>query len=361
MLNLKRTVFVSLSLGIVMFIFAFANTTEPQPYVFSDLKFFPKMPQTTNVPTIEGVALGRYLFYDSILSQDFSFSCASCHQQNAAFSDGGKRFSEGINGSLTERNTLPLFNLAWYETFFWDGRANSIETQVFHPVSAHDEMNLKWGTAVKRISESSFYRPKFEAAFGEVEIDSVLVAMAIAQFERTLISSNSRFDRVLRGEAYLSPEEYEGFELMNDQTKGDCLHCHITDANALGTTGKFSNNALDAAQDKSEFKDRGKGGVSGIDNEVGQFKIPSLRNLSFTAPYMHDGRFETLDEVLNFYSEGLQSSYTVDSKMGFVHQGGAHLSQEEKKKIIAFLLTLNDSTFILNPNFSNPFASGGSE
>ena len=329
------------------------NTT---PYEFPELKHFPPMPLSVDNPvTVEGALLGRLLFYDPILSKDSTFSCGSCHRQEAAFSDAPKRVSKGIKGVFLKRNTLPLFNLAWYPALFWDGKAGSVEEQVFHPVRAFDEMNLDWPQATERIQQNDNYRRMFGETFGEVTIDSTLIAKAIAQFERTLISNNSKYDKVLRGEVYFTAEEYEGFVLMNDQTKGDCLHCHTTDADALGTTARFSNNGLDAIFNSEDYLDKGKGGTTGKTMDIGLFKIPSLRNIAVTAPYMHDGRFETLEEVLDFYSEGVNKSFNVDSKMGFVHQGGVRLIEEEKEKIILFLKTLTDSTFLTNPAFSDPY------
>lgn len=325
------------------------------PYEFPSLRFFPNMPVTDNLPTVEGVELGRFLFYDSILSADYSFSCASCHRQEVAFSDAPNRFSRGISGDLTKRNTMPLFNLAWYPAFFWDGKAKSIEEQVLHPVKAHEEMNLDWKTATERVLQSEFYLSKFQIAFQNKAIDSMLICYAIAQFERTLISHNSKYDQVLRGEAYLTTDEYEGFVIMNDQTQGDCLHCHTTDADALGTTAKFSNNGLEIALTAADYKDKGRAEITGSEKDLGQFKIPSLRNVAVTAPYMHDGRFQTLEEVLDFYSEGVNQSYNVDSKMEFAHQAGVKLSPEKKQKIIAFLHTMTDSSFLYNPAFGNPF------
>ncbi|MEX0966775.1 MAG: cytochrome c peroxidase [Bacteroidia bacterium] len=338
-----------------MMVLSFKNADKPTPYELPELRFFPKMPVTDNPPTLEGAELGRFLFYDPILSADKTFSCASCHRQEVAFSDAPNRFSKGIDGDLMKRNTMPLFNLAWYPALFWDGKAASIEEQVFHPLRAHNEMNLDWSTAVQRIRQSDFYLPKFQATFGNAEIDSILIAKAIAQFERTLISNNSKYDQVLRGEAYFTPAELEGFDLINDQTKGDCLHCHTTDADALGTTTKFSNNGLEAAFKPDDYKDKGKAEVTGQTKDAGQFRIPSLRNVVVTAPYMHDGRFETLVQVLDFYSEGINNSYNIDSKMGMAHQGGVRLTENEKEKVIAFLKTLTDSTFLINPEFGNPF------
>ncbi|MEO0405678.1 MAG: cytochrome-c peroxidase, partial [Bacteroidota bacterium] len=156
-------------------------------------------------------------------------------------------------------------------------------------------------------------------------------------------------------ETYFTEDELAGFVLMNDQSKGNCLHCHTTDADALGTTAKFSNNGLDSAQTIFDYKDGGQGVINGLDADMGKFRIPSLRNVAVTPPYMHDGRFQTLKEVLDFYSEGIQSSVNVDSKLGFVHQGGAHLTEEEKHQIIQFLHAFTDSTLLVDPRYGNPF------
>lgn len=334
----------------------FIQKPAPSPYVFPELKHFPKMPVSiTNPVTKEGADLGRHLFYDPILSSDSTMSCASCHRQEVAFSDAPHPYSKGIKGSEMQRNTLPLFNLAWYPSLFWDGKAVSIEEQVFHPVRAHDEMNLQWPMAEQRIKRSQFYKEKFRAAFGEQEIDSILIAKAIAQFERTLLSYRSKYDMALAGKAIFTKEELEGYNLVNDMTKGDCLHCHTTDGNPLGTTLTFSNNGLDAIADPEKYKDKGRGAVTGKVTDIGKFKIPSLRNITLTAPYMHDGRFNTLEEVVDFYSEGVNVCANIDSKMTMAHRKGVGLTKDEKKKIIAFLKTLTDSAFITDPAFSNPF------
>jgi cytochrome c peroxidase len=330
------------------------------PYIFPKINHFPPMPVTADNPvTIEGADLGRHLFYDPVLSFDSSFSCASCHKQENAFSDSPNRFSLGLNKDLQARNTMPLFNLAWYSALFWDGRASSIEAQVFHPVREKSEMNLNWTHAVKRIARSALYREKFKAAFGNLKIDSVLICKAIAQFERTLISHNSKYDRVIRREDKFTQDELEGMELINDMTKANCLHCHTSDADGLGTTGLFSNNGLDAVIKDGVFKDAGLGKTTRQPEDNGKFKIPSLRNLLYTAPYMHDGRFQKLEEVLDFYSEGLKVSPTLDSKMEFVHKGGLRLTAEEKRKIVLFLKTMSDPVFVSNKAFANPFVVSG--
>ncbi len=327
-------------------------------YIFPKPAFFPDMPVAVSYTvTNEGVELGRHLFYDPILSADSTMACASCHKQRFAFSDSSVPFSKGISAEAMQRNTMPLFNLAWYPALFWDGRAASIEEQVFHPVRTKNEMNLSWADATERVGRSKLYRSLFNKSYGKKAIDSVLIAKSIAQFLRTLISYQSKFDRVLIGKDSLTKEEEEGFILMNDQTKGDCLHCHTSDADALGTTARFSNNGLDTATLTTSYRDKGRGGVTGKSNEMGQFKIPSLRNVALTAPYMHDGRFNTLAEVIEFYSTGVKKGINADPKMGSAHRGGVKLSPMEKEKIIAFLNTMTDSVFISNPQFSNPFTT----
>ena len=344
-------IFILFSLLVLSF-----NKKKLTLYKFPEPKFFPKMPiASINPVTIEGANLGKHLFYDPVLSSDSTMSCASCHHQKNAFSDWPNSFSKGRNGTLLKRNTMPLFNLAWYPSFFWDGRASSIEEQVFHPVREYNEMNLDWKSAAKRIEQNKFYKNQFIEVFGSPKIDSVQISFALAQFLRTLISFQSKYDLVMDGKILFTKEEYEGFILVNDQTKGDCIHCHNTDGDALGTTLVFTNNGLDAVTNANDYKDQGRGSVTGKTTDYGKFIVPSLRNLAFTAPYMHDGRFFTLEEVIDFYSEGVKLCANLDSKMEYAHRGGVKLSPEEKKKIIAFLLTLSDSSFISNPQFSNPF------
>lgn len=327
---------------------------QPTPYTFPKLLAFPTMPLSKNNPvTVEGVELGRFLFYDPILSRDSTISCANCHKQEAAFSDAGNIFSQGVKEHQPTRNSMPLFNLAWYEGFFWDGRAKTIEEQALHPIKA--EMGTDWKTVTNRIENSDFYQSKFEAAFGDVLIDSVLITKAIAQFERTILSYQSRYDKALSLEITFTKDEYKGFEVANEHDKGNCMHCHTTDGNALGTTGRFSNNGLDEVQNVQDFKDIGLGEVTKISKDYGKFKIPSLRNIALTAPYMHDGRFQTLEEVLDFYNEDVKMSPTLDSKIFANHKGFAKLTEEEKRQIIVFLHTLTDSVLISNPAFSNPF------
>jgi cytochrome c peroxidase len=349
----KHGIYFSSFLIIFFFISARYAVT---PYKFPRLLHFPAMPvSAANPVTLEGADLGRHLFYDPVLSSDSTLSCAGCHKQSYAFSDSPNEFSKGRNGAIMPRNTMALFNLAWYPSFFWDGMAATIEEQISHPLKASTEMNMNWSLAAVRLSRNKLYKKMFMNAFGNQTIDSVTISKAIAQFLRTLISNQSKYDNVLAGKARFTKDEFAGYMLVNDQTKGDCLHCHTTDANTLGTTLNFSNNGLDEIPDPQNYKDKGRGGVTGNLNDNGKFIIPSLRNVLLTAPYMHDGRFKTLEDVLDFYSSGVKQCANIDSKMEFAHRGGAHLSSDEKEKIISFLKTMTDSVFISKKEFASPF------
>jgi cytochrome c peroxidase len=346
---------VILFLATISTSFYFLSKNELEPVIIETPFGFPKMPTNLNNPlTKEGVALGKYLFYDSILSIDYSVNCASCHKQENAFSDPAK-FSKGVQGVDLKRNTLPLFNLAWYSGMFWDRKTMSIEEQVIFPVASHEEMGLNWSEAIKRIKESSFYMNQFSNVFKTKNIDSTHVAKAIAQFERTLISSSSKFDMSIVGKAKLTKDEYKGYDIINDRNFGDCLNCHSTDANVLSTNGSYANNGLDDVKSLDDYKDIGLGGMTQVKKDNGKFKVPSLRNLGFTAPYMHDGRFSTLEEVVAFYANDVNHSAKYDNKMTHYTNGRKRLDSVEQANVVAYLHTLNDSVFVKNPAFSNPF------
>ncbi len=318
------------------------------PPLFEEKILAPIIP-FDNPQTVEGVALGKKLFFDPILSADNTQSCASCHAPENAFTDSD-RFSVGIDGLEGNRNSMPIFNMAFNydEKFFWDGRVFSLERQAKQPVENPIEMHNTWSNAVTQLRNHEEYPELFERAFGSTMINANLVTKAIAQFERTLISGNAKFDRYLLGTATLTPEELNGFNIFMDEARGDCFHCHGSINNPLWTDNLFHNNGLDAT-----FIDLGLGEVTGDPADNGKFKTPSLRNLAYTAPYMHDGRFNTLDEVINHYSEGLQNSSTVDPLMKKVDEGGVHLTNQDKADLKAFLLSLSDEEFINNPAFQN--------
>ena len=320
------------------------------PSQFAQLLPGPNIPEN-NPLTNAGVLLGRKLFYDPILSGNNTQSCAGCHNQANGFTDNGFQFSTGIDLLQGNRNAMPIFNLAWnYEdTYFWDGRAFGVESQAYDPVTNTIEMHENWPNAVAKLQADNEYPSLFNTAFGTETIDSTLVTMAIAQFERTIISGDSRFDQYMRGEITLTPSEFAGYNVFMDEAGGDCFHCHGDVNNPLWTDNSYHNNALDAT-----FTDLGLGAVNGNAADNGKFKTPSLRNLGFTAPYMHDGRFASIDDVINHYSHTIQISSTLDPLIEFSAFGGVQLDAFEKDLLKQFLMTLSDESFINNPDFKEP-------
>lgn len=304
-----------------------------------------------NPVTDAGATLGRVLFYDTRLSVDSTVSCASCHLQKHAFSDP-ERFSKGIHGQLTPRNSMPLFNLRYSRRLFWDSRTPTIEQQVLLPIQDATEMGLSLELLVERLQEIPDYPPLFEAAFGTATPTTDLVARALAQFLRSIYSYQSRYDAGLKNEfADFTAEELLGKELFFGGETG-CNFCHglIT-----FTTFTAFNNGLDV-----EYTDQGLGAVTGNIEDNGKFKTPTLRNIALTAPYMHDGRFETLEEVLHHYNEGVAHHPNLDDRMSTdLMTGGPpkqlNLSQADQQAIIAFLKTLTDEQLLTDERFSNPF------
>ncbi len=330
------------------------DNTGPTPYELEipqvfQLQLPPPFIPADNPLTVEGVALGKKLFFDPILSADNAQSCGTCHLPASGFTENNA-FSVGIDGIAGNRNSMAIFNMAWNfnNKFFWDGRAIGAEGQAFGPVVNPIEMHNTWPNAVASLQIDPEYPDLFDAAFGTSTIDSNLVVKAIAQFERTVISANSKFDRVLLELESFTESEVRGFNLFTTED-GDCFHCHGTGGNPLWTNNDFHNNGLDET-----FTDKGLGAVTGNAFDDGKFKTPSLRNLVFTAPYMHDGRFETIDEVIEHYSSGVKISPTIDPLMQFSFQGGVQLDAQEKADLKAFLLTLTDSSFITNPDYQAP-------
>lgn len=325
------------------------DIVQSTPYKLVIPSGFPQMLiPADNQLTVEGVELGRKLFYDPVLSGNRSQSCSSCHRQEAAFSDAGQRFSTGINGSQGSRNAQALINTGFQSRFFWDGRAFDLEKQILETVPNPIEMHLSWKEAADRLHADPIYRMEFKKAFGTDVIDSNLVAKAIAQFLRTLISSNSRFDKRARNEINLTPQELNGYVIFNTE-KGDCFHCHPADGGRLFTDNRFHNNGLD-----SVFSDQGLAAVTGNAADQGKFLTPTLRNITLTAPYMHDGRFKTLEEVIEHYNSGGKPSATIDPLMKNVGKG-LNLTQKEKADLLAFLRALTDSSFVTEKKFSSPF------
>lgn len=328
------------------------------PYTLEMPFGFPEMPIPADNPmSEEGVKLGRFLFYEERLSGNNTMSCASCHAPSHVFSDAN-RFSTGIDGIAGTRQSMVLQNLGWEQRFFWDGRAMTLEQQILEPVVNPIEMHETWPNAVAKLEADPAYQALFHDAFGPGAIDQTRVAKAIAQFLRTLISGNSRYDQFLRGEIVLTPEEQLGAQLttleggdpalgLGGQWGADCFHCHPHGGGRF-TDGSMRNNGLD-----SVFSDLGLGGVTGQPQDMGKFKTPSLRNVALSAPYMHDGRFQTLEEVIDHYDTGGHPSPTIDVFMKFT-QGGLSLTAEKKAQLVAFLNALTDTDFVNNPAFQDP-------
>jgi cytochrome c peroxidase len=345
----------------MLFIIAFKSCKKdveilnytPTPYNLVIPAGLPPMPIPIDNPlTVEGVELGRRLFYDELLSGNNTMSCATCHHPSLNFTDTA-RFSTGITGAVGTRNSMPLINLGWQTSFFWDGRNNTLEEQVLHPVINPIEMNDLWPNVVWELMQDEKYPEMFRRAFGERGIDSVKVSKALAQFLRIMISGNSKYDKMRRNELVFTTDELLGMELFNrdkDEANNiagaDCFHCH---GEPMFTSNQFHNNGLDAI-----FTDLGRGFFTNNPNDNGKFKAPSLRNIALTAPYMHDGRFETLDDVIDHYSTGLVYSTTIDPLMKFVADGGVALTTVEKNQLKAFLNTLTDNDFAVNPAFQDP-------
>lgn len=331
-------------------------TVNPNPsaYSFSTPVYYGdyQIPQN-NTTTNEGVALGKMLFYENMLSGDNSMSCSSCHNQKTAFTDTN-RFSTGIDGIKGTRNSMAISNVLWQNSFFWDGRSPNLEVQALDPILNPIELHQSLDQAVAKLQASPVYPAMFKKAFGSDVITPENIAKAIAQFERTLISANSKYDKYLRGEVQLSESENRGRILFfthpspeNGLRGGNCGDCHTGN---LAGNGSFHNNGLD-----SVFTDIGLESVTKSVFDRGKFKTPSLRNISYTAPYMHDGRFKTLEEVLDHYNGKLKTSLTLDPLMSATNEVGGKtllLTDQEKKDIIDFLKTLNDEEFINNPKFS---------
>lgn len=309
-------------------------------YVVAYLGDLPQPPE--NKMTHEGVALGRQLFFDVRLSDDFSMSCATCHLQENGFSDP-RPFSQGTNGAFGDRNAMSIVNLAWSNNLFWDGRRHTLESQAHDPVTNPVEMRNTWPTVVSRLQQDESMVNMFFKAFGTTTVDSTLVMKAIAQFERTLISFNSPYDRFFYyGDTLmLNASQKRGLDLFFGEA--ECVHCH---SGPLLTDNSIRNNGLDEMP-----MDPGLAGVSNLEMDWGKFKVPTLRNIAQTSPYMHDGRFETLEQVIDHYDHGVYAtSPNLDIEMG-VYAEGLGLTAQEKTDLVNFLMSLTDQEFLTSIKF----------
>ncbi len=319
--------------------------------------FPPMVVPPDNPITEQGIDLGRRLFYDPILSADSTQSCFSCHLVAKGFADG-QATSAGIDNIRGTRSAMPLLNLAYNNRgFFWDGRTGSLESQALLPVEDEIELHDTWENVICKLTNHENYPAFFRQTFGiedKNEITKELVAKALAQFQRSIIVGNSKYDRFQRGEVFLEADELNGrdmfFDLAFDKNRfpdAECAHCH---GGPLLTFNEFRNNGIAAATTLEDFLDLGQGEVTGILADNGKFRVPTLRNIELTAPYMHDGSLETLEDVIEHYSSGGQNSPNKDP---LIYPIG--LDSIQRTEIIAFLKILTDTSVATNPAYQNPF------
>lgn len=301
------------------------------PYSVQYPNWFPQLPVNgANHMTVEGVELGRRLYYDTLLS-DNGQSCSSCHNQSLSFSDSSV-------------NSLPHINLGWNFVFLWNGHIQGMleDAMLF-------EVNEFFRTDIARLNANAFYREEFRKVFGVEIITSREVAYALAQFVRSIVTCNSKFDRYMGFEEMLNMQELSGYAIFNSE-RGDCFHCHPI---GLFTDNRFHNNGLDSVYNADTW---GVYGETGNLSDMGKYKSPSLRNVALTAPYMHDGRYATLEEVVEFYNSGVNITSTVDPIMTKPnHLYGLNLTVQEMADLVAFLKCLSDTSLTSDPAYSNPW------
>jgi cytochrome c peroxidase len=298
----------------------------------------PKYNFANNSITPEKFLLGRNLFYEEILSADSTMSCGSCHKQQFAFTNGPQQTTSiGMDGTHGLRNAPALFNLAWNTTFMWDGAVSNLEMQPLAPISNQLELGSDINTVIKRVQNSAKYKNLVKNAYGDTLVNSQRILKSLAQFTGLLLSNNSKYDKVKRSEVDFTTNENAGYEVYK-------IHCSSCHTEPLFSDYSFRNKGLPITPNQ----DSGRYRITGLPNDIYKFKVPSLRNLQFTAPYMHDGRFATLTEVIDFFTNGVSHSQNLDPLMA----APRFLSPEEKSNLLLFLNTLNDNTFVTDPRFS---------
>lgn len=336
--------------------FNYANPDLPSHFLSANVVRIDNTPNNSQV-TDAGATLGRVLFYDVKLSANNSVSCASCHTQSTSFADT-RTLSLGFEGGETGRNSMGLANAKYYNNgrFFWDERANSLEEQVLMPIQDEVEMGLSLEELVSKIQEAEYYSLLFIEAFGDANVSSNRISLALSQFVRSMVSYESRYDEGLAAVNGNNNADFPNFTEIENLGKNlffsgrtQCANCHES---VIFSGDQARNNGLDAVN-----TDLGLGAVTGNANDNGKFKVNSLRNIALTAPYMHDGRFETLDQVIGFYDRGIQNNQNLDNRLrtnnGAVRR--MNLNPQERQALVTFLRTLTDDDFITNEKFSNPF------
>lgn len=330
---------------------------DTTPYILNHGNFpAPEIPED-NLLTVQGVKLGRMLFYEKKLSKNLTISCASCHKQEEGFSDANK-FSLGVEDRVGKRQAMPVFNMLWHSNgFFWDGRAPLLREQSLFPIQDHLEMDESLENVVSKLSADKKYRDQFTRVFGSPEITNIKISLALEQFMHSIVSHDSKYDRWLAGEVALTESEERGRYLFfteynpffQDLSGADCAHCH---GGINFENDDYLNNGLDRDVD---FADMGREMVTGRKEDRAKFKVPSLRNIEFTAPYMHDGRFSTLEEVVQHYNAGIKISSTADPTVVNTKDTGLFLDEKDIQDLIAFLKTLSDPTLKSKEEYSDPF------
>ncbi len=311
----------------------------------------PKFTFDQNPITKEGFELGRLLFYDPRLSSSGTIACGTCHRQLFAFADHGHDVSHGVGDKLGFRNTPAIQNLAFQPDFFWDGGVNHIELAPLNAIQNPVEMNENLANILTKLQGIPTYKQQFKTVFGSDSITSQRMLRALAQFTGMLVSSNSRYDNYIRGEnnVVFTDSEKSGLALF----KAKCANCHATD---LFTDHSFRNNGLDVTP-----TDKGRELITNNIADRGKFKVPSLRNVERTGPYMHDGRFYSLDAVLNHYASGVKESATLDPVLKNGTTLGIPLTDTEKKDLIAFLKTLTDPSYLIDKRFVDPLGAANQQ
>ncbi|GEM86166.1 cytochrome-c peroxidase [Meiothermus granaticius] len=325
-------------LGIVLTGVALAASAG---YVVKVPDHFPPMPIPDDNPmTIAKVELGRQLFYDKRLSSDNSVACASCHKQEYAFSDGGHAVSTGVEGRKGTRNAPSLADVGYRDKLFWEGGSPRLETQAIGPLTDPNEMNMDPAALEAKLRAIPEYQTAFKAVFPD-GITMLNIAKALSAFERTLVSANSPWDRYREGDlTALSPAALRGMQLFFSE-RGDCFHCH--------NGQDFTDDSLRNTALATVYEDIGLARITGKDEDVGKFKVPTLRNVELTAPYMHDGSFKTLREVVEHYNNGGQANLNADPLMRPLG-----LSEAEVDDLVEFLKALTDRSFTQDPRFAPP-------
>jgi cytochrome c peroxidase len=339
-MNIKKR--KGLIIGFIILISLAFTKKLTTPIYFEVPKSWPKPHYdfAGNPLTEEGFQLGRHLFYNPILSKDNTISCASCHLQATGFTHVDHDLSHGIDGKIGTRNSLALMNLAWTKNFMWDGGVNHLDVQPLAPMTSSIEMNETLENIVAKLQKQEKYQLLFERAFGTKKITGQLTLKALSQFLVMLETFNSKYDKVIRKEEIFTESEQKGYELF----KTNCASCH---QEPLFCSDKFENNGL--AIDTT-LNDMGRMKITNNPNDYLKFKVPTLRNVQFTFPYMHDGRFKTLTDVVKHYNSGIHKSNTLSKDL----IKPMHLSDNDRVDLVAFLKTLSDTEFLFDQRFSYP-------